>query len=48
MIDRAYKNQYVSLLLNLIKQLIIKAEQCNKGTDRTQQKILIDIANQKD
>jgi len=50
MIDRAYKNQYVSLLLNLIKQAHYKGgnKVIKEQIENTTEEILIDIANQKD
>ncbi|HOV27454.1 MAG TPA: hypothetical protein PK566_14010 [Pseudobacteroides sp.] len=50
MIDRAYKNQYVSLLLNLIKQAHYKGGNnvIKEQIENTTEEILIDIANQKD
>ncbi|MDP4182247.1 MAG: hypothetical protein Q8942_14305 [Bacillota bacterium] len=50
MIDRAYKNEYVSLLLNLIKQAHYKGgnKVIKEQIENTTEEILIDIANQKD
>lgn len=50
MIDRSYKNQYVSLLLNLIKQAHYKGgnKVIKEQIENTTEEILIDIANQKD
>lgn len=50
MIDRAYKNEYVSLLLNLIKQAHYKGgnKVIKEQIESTTEEILIDIANQKD